>query len=106
MDKQEQPSVIDATRHLLESFSSGGSEDLKNSFKGLKDQILQRLNDDPLRTIGIALTLGFTATKILNSAGGSDLKKKFAQTVGSALVYGLVNPVLKSGLNAENTNLH
>lgn len=105
MEAQNQTSVIDVSRKLLEALNSGGPEEMKTSLKDLKDQVIGHLNDDPIRTIGVAFTLGFVATKMMRLSGHG-LQKKIAQAVGSAFVYGLVNPMLKTGMNSANDQLH
>ena len=104
MEKSE--SIIDVTQNLIKTLGFEHTDEVKTSLKTLSDNVIEQLNEDPVRTIGIAFSLGFALTNLLRTAGGKDIQKKLASVAGSALVYGFVNPILKSQLGSDDKNLH
>jgi len=98
---QNQESIIDVTQNLLKTLSFDHTDDMKSSLKELSDTVIEHLNEDPVRTLGVAFSLGFALTNMLR-APGTDIKKKLANAAGAALVYGVVNPILKSTSHSES----
>ena len=74
MEKSE--SIIDVTQNLIKTLGFEHTDEVKTSLKTLSDNVIEQLNEDPVRTIGIAFSLGFALTNLLRTAGGKDIQKK------------------------------
>ena len=92
---EKQNSVIEITHQLLNSLNFEHTDEIKSSLRGLGDSIKENLNESPLRTVGVAFCIGFAVTSILRTSR-KELQMKLADAAGAALVYGLVNPILRA----------
>jgi len=101
MDAKE--SILDITHRLIKSFGSE-QEQMRTSIKNVGTEIVEQLKSDPLRTLGVAFSVGFVLVKALRSPE-QGLQKKLASAAGSALVYGLVNQIVKP-MTSSREDLH
>src|SRR6478735_2036910 len=99
-------SVSEITQNLLNGFSFEGSNDIKMSLENLRDNVMEHLEKDPIRTVGVAFSLAYAGTKMIRSTDRKEFGKKLLNSAGAALVYGLLNPIIhsKAKENAADEN--
>lgn len=102
MEKRESTleTTVETAERLLKTLSVDSKHDLKLSIEKLRETAARSLNEDPIRTFSLAFSVGFAITRMLQSPK-MNLTTMLSGAAQAALVYGVVNPLLKT---TENTD--
>ncbi len=97
--------ILAQAESLIRGYDLEKASLMKQTLKDTKENVIRSLENDPIRTIGIAFSLGYASTRLIQSPD-VEAKRDLAKTLGAALIYGLMSPMIESAPHEPSEKLH